>query len=85
MKQHRTRLFLLTALALMTNGLSLLGFSHGSVGAVAKTIECNHNIGRGILTERALKSLSGNPPSGRQPLPRLFDLGSIAGFHGRLA
>ena len=85
MKQQRTRLFLLTALAVMTNGLSLLGFGHGSVGAVAKNIECNHNIGRGILTERSLRSPSGKPPAEREPLPAVFDMSSLAHFYSRLA
>ncbi|MDH4608657.1 hypothetical protein [Pseudomonas sp. BN102] len=86
MKQQRTRLFLLTALAIMTNGFSLLGFGHGSVGAVAKNIESNHNIGRGILTERTLKSLSGNPPAERDyQLPAVFDMSSLVCCSDHLA
>ncbi len=78
MKQHRTRLYFLTALAVMTNGFSLIGWAHGSVGAVAKNIEANHNISRGITTELALRGHSGNPPSGRDfPLPAVFDMNSL--------
>lgn len=86
MKQQRTRLLFLTALAIMTNGFSLLGFAHGSVGAVAKNIESNHNIGRGILTERALNSLSGNPPTEREyQLPAVFDMSSLVCCSDHLA
>ena len=86
MKNQRTRLFILTALAILTNGFSLLGYGHGSVGAVAKNIECNHNIGRSILTDRALKSLSGNPPTGRElQLPAAFDVSSLVCCRSHLA
>ncbi|MNF62727.1 hypothetical protein D3C85_899860 [compost metagenome] len=86
MKQQRNRLFFLTALAIMTNGFSLLGCAHGSVGSVAKTIELNHNISRSIATERALKSRSGNPPTDRElPLPAAFDMSSLLCCSSHLA
>ncbi|WP_271411919.1 hypothetical protein [Pseudomonas sp. Q1-7] len=62
MKQHRTRLYFLTALAVMTNGFSLIGHAHGSVGALAKNIEAKHNISRGITNELGLRSYTGKPP-----------------------
>ncbi|AOE84826.1 hypothetical protein [Pseudomonas sp. TCU-HL1] len=78
MKQHKNRLYLLAALAVMTNGFSLIGCAHGSVGAVAKNIEANHNIARGITNERAVHSFSGTPPSNREPrLPAAFDMSSL--------
>ncbi|WP_342244471.1 hypothetical protein [Pseudomonas sp. OTU5201] len=79
MKQHRNRLYFLTALAVMTNGFSLIGCAHGSVGSLAKNIEANHNISRGITNERAMHVLSGNPPTGREiSLPAVFDMSSLA-------
>ncbi|WP_044875324.1 hypothetical protein [Pseudomonas sp. LFM046] len=75
MKQHRNRLYFLTALAVMTNGFSLIGWAHGSVGAVAKNIEANHNMSRGITTELALRGHSGNPPQRDLPqVPAPFKL-----------
>lgn len=75
MKQQRNRLYFLTALAVMTNGFSLIGCAHGSVGAVAKNIEANHNISRGITTELSLRGHSSNPPQrGLPQLPKPFML-----------
>ncbi|BAN47994.1 hypothetical protein [Metapseudomonas resinovorans] len=86
MKQHKNRLYFLTALAVMTNGFSLIGCAHGSVGAVAKNIEANHNIARGITNERALPGLSGNPPTDRESrLPAAFDMSSLKCYSSYLA
>ncbi|MFC5695922.1 hypothetical protein ACFPU0_10180 [Pseudomonas sp. GCM10022186] len=86
MKQHKTRLYFLTALAVMTNGFSLIGCAHGSVGAVAKNIEANHNISRGIATELGLRGHSGNPPAGRDfPLAAVFDMSSLVCCSDHLA
>lgn len=79
MKQHKNRLYFLTALAVMTNGFSLIGCAHGSVGAVAKNIEANHNIARGITNERNMHALSGTPPTDREfQFPAVFDVDSLA-------
>lgn len=86
MKQHKNRLYFLAALAFMTNGFSLIGCAHGSVGAVAKNIEANHNITRAIANERALLVLSGNPPTERESqLPAAFDLNSLKCYSSLLA
>ncbi|MNN85240.1 hypothetical protein D3C81_2025050 [compost metagenome] len=53
---------------------------------MAKTIELNHNISRGIATERALQSLSGNPPTDRElQLPAAFDMSSLVCCSDHLA
>lgn len=79
MKQPRTRLYFLTALAVMTNGFSLIGCAHGSVGAVAKNIEAKHDIARGIRTELHLRGQGGTPPDRREPLSfSAFDTSSLA-------
>lgn len=86
MRHQKKRLFFLAALAVMTNGFSLLGFAHGSVGAVAKNIENKHNIGRSILAERTLQRLSGTPPFGRDSsFSAVFDMNSLAQLCSRLA
>jgi hypothetical protein len=62
MKLQNTNLLIVAALALMTNGLSLLGFNHGSVGALARNIECNASMSRNIQVAVSLKQLPANPP-----------------------
>ncbi|KFX68071.1 hypothetical protein TMS3_0123025 [Pseudomonas taeanensis MS-3] len=63
MKLQNTPLLIVAALALMTNGLSLLGLNHGSAGALARNIECNSSMSRNIQVAVSLKQLIGNPPS----------------------
>ncbi len=63
MKLQNTPLLIVAALALMTNGLSLLGLNHGSAGAMARNIECNSSMSRNIQVAVSLKQLIGNPPS----------------------
>lgn len=60
------RLWVVAFLAFMTNGPSLLGFSHGSAGSVARSIEANHNLAHNIETAKAMGLLAGNPPVKRQ-------------------
>ncbi|MFJ2285250.1 hypothetical protein ACIOUF_02585 [Pseudomonas iridis] len=57
------RLWVIASLALMTNGASLLGIGQGSVGALARAIEANHNIAHDIGRANTLGLLAGNPPS----------------------
>ena len=64
MKGHK--FWVLAILAFMTNGASLLGFGQGSAGAVARSIEANHNMAYNIQTAKALGMLAGNPPMKRQ-------------------
>ncbi|MEX3777017.1 hypothetical protein [Pseudomonas sp. MYb118] len=60
------RLWVIAFLAFMTNGSSLLGFSQGSAGGVARSIEANHNLAHNIETAKAMGLLTGNPPVKRQ-------------------
>ncbi|MDA7087968.1 hypothetical protein PH586_16365 [Pseudomonas sp. SA3-5] len=62
MKLQNTHLLIVAALALMTNGFSLLGLNHGSAGALARNIECVSSISRNIQVAEMLKQLTGNPP-----------------------
>lgn len=62
MKLQNTHLLIVAALALMTNGLSLLGLNHGSAGALARNIECNSSMSRNIRVAVSLEQLIGNPP-----------------------
>lgn len=62
MKLHNSKLLIVAALALMTNGFSLLGLNHGSAGALARNLECNSSISRNIQVAEMLKQLAGNPP-----------------------
>ncbi|MCU0120823.1 hypothetical protein N8H74_21390 [Pseudomonas sp. B2M1-30] len=56
------RLWVIAALAFMTNGSSLLGQSLGSAGGLARAIEANHSIAHNIERANALGLLAGNPP-----------------------
>ena len=60
------RLWVIAALAFMTNGASLAGIGQGSAGSVARSIEANHNMAHNIQTAKALGLLAGNPPIERQ-------------------
>jgi Co/Zn/Cd efflux system component len=62
MKLQNTPLLIVATLALMTNGLSLLGLNHGSAGALARNIECNSSMSRNIQVAVSLKQLPANPP-----------------------
>jgi len=74
MKLHNSKLLIVAALALMTNGFSLLGLNHGSAGALARNLECNSNISRNIQVAEMLKQLPGNPPC----KPQLSPAGSFS-------
>lgn len=56
------RLMITAFLAFFTNGASLLGLGQGSAGAVARTIECNHQIAHHSQAAKAPALLAGNPP-----------------------
>lgn len=62
MKTQNTNLLIVAALALMTNGLSLLGLNHGSAGALARNIECNSSMSRNIRVAASREQLIGSPP-----------------------
>ncbi|TWC28600.1 hypothetical protein FBY03_13525 [Pseudomonas sp. SJZ079] len=62
MKPQNTNLLIVAALALLTNGLSLLGLNHGSAGALARNIECNSSMSRNIRVAVSLEQLPANPP-----------------------
>ncbi len=62
MKLRNRNLLIVALLALMTNGLTLLGLNHGSAGALARNIECNSNIARNIQVAETLKRWTGLPP-----------------------
>lgn len=62
MKLQNRNLLIVAALAVMTNGLTLLGLNHGSAGALARNIECNSTMSRNIRVAETLKRLTGNPP-----------------------
>lgn len=63
MKLKNRNLLIIAALAIMTNGLSLLGFNYGSAGALARTIECNSKIAHNLQIAQNLKPITGNPPT----------------------
>ncbi|WP_417662368.1 hypothetical protein [Pseudomonas sp.] len=63
MKLKNRNLLIIAALAIMTNGLSLMGFNYGSAGALARTIECNSQIARNLQVAKGLKPITGNPPT----------------------
>nr|WP_139134762.1 MULTISPECIES: hypothetical protein [Pseudomonas] len=62
MKLKNRNMLVIAALAIMTNGLSLLGLDYGSAGALVRTIECKSNIARNIEVADRLKKLLGQPP-----------------------
>ncbi|MEL7550143.1 hypothetical protein AAGV37_09720 [Pseudomonas protegens] len=56
------RLMITAFLAFFTNGTSLLGLGQGSAGALARAIECNHQIAHHSQAAKAPALLAGNPP-----------------------
>ena len=56
------RLMITAFLAFLTNGASLLGLGQGSAGALARAIECNHQIAHHSQAAKAPALLAGNPP-----------------------
>jgi hypothetical protein len=56
------KFWVIAFLAFITNGFSLLGIGQASAGALARNIECTHNIAHNILTAKMLGMLVGNPP-----------------------
>lgn len=77
-KQHEkanTEILIVAALAILTNGYSLLGLAQGSAGALARTIECNQAMVRALAANLALKLQSGTPPARPQRwIPERFIL-----------
>ncbi|HWV08077.1 hypothetical protein [Pseudomonas sp.] len=67
MKLHNPNLLVVAALAVMTNGFTLLGLNHGSAGALARNLECNSNMARSIEVGESLKKLIGFPPRHDDP------------------
>jgi hypothetical protein len=49
-------------LAMMINGSSLLGVGQNSVGGIARSIECRHEIAHAIERSRAEKLIAATPP-----------------------
>ncbi|MCY1553721.1 hypothetical protein D9M68_902320 [compost metagenome] len=81
MKLQNTNLLIVAALALMTNGFSLLGLNHGSAGAVARNIECNSAMTRNIQVAESLKQLTSNPPrKPEQTFASLFNMPPVEGI-----
>ena len=59
-----SKLWVTAGLALAINGGSLLGMGLGSVGGVARSIECRHEIAHAIENARAVKWAVDTPPFG---------------------
>ncbi|MBC9252794.1 hypothetical protein A9179_21220 [Pseudomonas alcaligenes] len=57
---------LLAALLALLNAPALLGQGTVVGGGVARTIECNHSLARGLELEERLRQLPGEPP-GKRP------------------
>lgn len=56
------KLWVTAGLAVLINGGSLLGVGQGSVGGVARSIECRHEIAHAIERSRAQSMVAGNRP-----------------------
>ncbi|ASD17325.1 hypothetical protein AAER06_23625 [Pseudomonas aeruginosa] len=63
MRRQTRKFWIVAALAILTNGYSLLGLAQGSAGALARTIECNQAMVRALAANLALKLQSGTPPA----------------------
>lgn len=56
------KLWVTAGLAVLINGGTLLGVGQGSVGGVARSIECRHEIAHAIERSRAQNMVAGNRP-----------------------
>lgn len=75
MRGQTRRFRVVAALAILTNGYSLLGLAQGSTGALARTIECDQAMIRALAASLALKLQSGTPPARPQRwIPERFIL-----------
>lgn len=75
MRRQTRKFWIVAALAILTNGYSLLGLAQGSAGALARTIECNQAMVRALAANLALKLQSGTPPARPQRwIPERFIL-----------
>lgn len=75
MRRQTRKFWIVAALAILTNGYSLLGLAQGSAGALARTIECNQAMVRALAASLALKLQSGTPPARPQRwIPERFIL-----------
>ncbi|MDH0336261.1 hypothetical protein [Metapseudomonas otitidis] len=84
-QRSRRRLLTLAALALMTNGFTLLGHAHGSAGAVAQNLETRQEIARQGSNERDARQGLESPPLKRTNwLPERFERTSLRGCEGKL-
>lgn len=52
-------------LAVMINGSTLLGIGQSSVGGIARSIECRHEIAQAIELSRSEKPTAANVPCPR--------------------
>lgn len=57
-----TGIWVTAGLAMMINGSSLLGIGQNSVGGIARSIECRHEIAHAIERSRAQRLIVANPP-----------------------
>ena len=57
-----TGIWVTAGLAMMINGSSLLGIGQNSVGGIARSIECRHEIAHAIERSRAQRLIIANPP-----------------------
>lgn len=75
MRRQTRKFWIVAALAILTDGYSLLGLAQGSAGALARTIECNQAMVRALAANLALKLQSGTPPARPQRwIPERFIL-----------
>ena len=63
------RFYIVAAAALLTNGMSLLGFADESAGGIARPLECKSCLGRSSEIVSAIEHFS-EPLSSNNP-PRL--------------
>lgn len=65
-RTQRTRLLMLTGMALLTTLLALCGIGKSSAGAVARNIECTHKLAHHLDLAESLKRQLNSPPPGRR-------------------
>lgn len=63
---HSYRFFVIAAAALLTNGMTLLGFTEGSAGGIARALECKSCLNRRSEIVRAIDG-AGQPLSSECP------------------
>ena len=75
MRRQTRKFWIVAALAILTNGYSLLGLAQGSAGALARTIECNQAMVRALAANLSLKLMIGNTPASTKSwIPERFIL-----------